>query len=359
MNFRPAREADLENTPPVTEKTIRAKATIRDVARAAGVSIATVSRVLNKHETVRADLRDKVEEAARTLGYTANSVGQALRTQRTHVIGTMLPKLDDPLFSLVGNGVQEALLARGYVGFLQTIGFDTTRLYDAAMRMIEKGAEGLIVFGRLYDDRLINYCEEYDFPAVSLYSYDEESPLPTIGFDNYEATRQLLDMLVQFGHRRIAMIAGTTVGNDRQTARVRAYHDFCARMEQPRIIENIDMSREYATGATAIRNILKREPGVTAVVCNRDEVAFNVLAECRRRGIRVPQDLSVTGFDDLEYAALFHPSLTTAAVPAQAMARHAAEAIMDRLDEDKPIESVRYETEVILRESTSRPRDLS
>lgn len=322
----------------------------------ANVSIATVSRVLNKNDTVRADLREKVTEAARALGYTANSVGQALRTQRTHVIGTMLPKLDDPIFSLVGNGVQEALVARGYVGFLQTTGFDNFKLYDHAMRMVEKGAEGLIILGKLYDEKLISYCEDYNLPAVSMYSYDESSPLPTIGFDNYEATRQLLDMLVQFGHEAIAMIAASTRGNDRQASRVRAYEDFCQQRGRSVILESTDITREYATGASAIRRILSDHPEVTAVVCNRDEVAFSVLSECRRRNVKVPQDLSITGFDDLEYAALFHPSLTTAAVPAQRMARHAAEAIMDYLDEGKSIESVRYETEVILRESTSRPR---
>lgn len=346
----------MKKDAPVTEKNHRTKATIRDVARAAGVSIATVSRVLNKNETVRGDLREKVAEAARELGYTANSVGQALRTQRTHVIGTMLPKLDDTVFSIVGNGVQEALLARDYVGFLQTSGFDNSKLYDPAMKMIEKGAEGLIIHGTLEDQRLLTYCEDYKFPIVSMYTFDESSPIPTIGFDNFEATRQLLVMLEQFGHRRVAMIGASTVGNDRQRARIRAYQDFTARLGEPEIFETIDMGREHTTGASALRRILAQHPEVTAVVCNRDDVAFSVLAECRRRGVKVPEDLSVTGFDDLEYAALFNPSLTTAAAPSAQIARHAAEVMMNYLDHGTPIESMRYDTEVILRESTSRPR---
>ncbi|MCT4371614.1 LacI family DNA-binding transcriptional regulator [Yangia mangrovi] len=339
-----------------TPKTPRSKANIHDVAKAAGVSIATVSRVLNKNKTVRSDMQERVMAAARSLGYTANSVGQALRTQRTHVIGTMLPKIDDPIFSIIGAGVQETLLARGYVGFMQTIGFDNRDLFDHAMSMIEKGAEGLIVVGQVQDERLLTYCQEFSFPIVSVYSYTESGALPSVGFDNYEAARQLLDMLAQFGHRKICMIAGTTDGNDRQARRVDAYNAFMAELGEEPIVETLDMTRDYATGASALRRILSRRPDVTAVLCNRDEIAFSVLAECRRRRIRVPEDLSVTGFDDLEHAALFNPSVTTAAVPARKMAEHAAEAIMNLLDSGSAIESARYETEVILRESTSRPK---
>lgn len=124
-----------------TSTPLRSRPTVFDLARHAGVSTATVSRALNRPDTVRENLRLRVESSVAELGYVTSSVGKALRKQRTRIIGTLLPKLDDPLFSVFASGVQSALVDAGYVGFIQPVGFDNRKLTAHARTMIENGAE--------------------------------------------------------------------------------------------------------------------------------------------------------------------------------------------------------------------------
>ncbi|WP_170134900.1 LacI family DNA-binding transcriptional regulator [Acuticoccus kandeliae] len=333
----------------------RGKATVHDVAKRAGVSIATVSRALNTPDAVRAELREEVLRAAKDLGYTANSVGKALRRRRSQVIGTLLPRLADPLFSLVASGIQDALVEHNYVGFLQTCGFDNRALYAHGRALVEKGAEGLIVFGRIDDEDLLDFAAKQNIPLVTVYSYDQASTVPTIGIDNYAATRQLTDLLLQLGHTKIAMISGPLAGNDRQQSRTKAFEDCLAEHGLDALVEQVDVEHERANGAVALQRLMSLRPDLTALLCNRDVIAFSAIAECRRLGLKVPEDLSLTGFDDVEYASLLDPPLTSVAVPAIEMGRHAAATIIRHLETGEAMHSAHYETEVILRRSTTRP----
>ena len=333
----------------------RVKVTVHDVARLANVSIATVSRALNTPQAVRPEVRARVEKAAETLGYHANSFGKGLRQQRGMLVGTLVPRLSDPLFSLVASGVQETLAENGYLGFLQPIGYDNRALYQPARQIIERGAEGLIVFGKIEDERLIDYCQRLNFPLLTVYSWSADAVVPSIGFDNYEAASQLVDLMLQLGHRGMAMIAGPQGGNDRQQDRIRAFRDRAGAAGIEPLVEEIDMAIELPDGKAAISRILDRHPEVTAVLCNRDALAFSAMAELRRRNISVPGQISLTGFDDLEYSALLDPPLTSVSVPAAEMGRHAATAMIQLLENGRPLQSVRFQTEVVLRRSTAPP----
>lgn len=342
-----------------TTKTVRvrrAKVTVYDVAREAGVSIATVSRALNAPDSVGKEMRDRVVKAAAMLDYTIDSVGKALRRQRTQIIATMLPRLDDPMFAIMASSIQETLSSNNYVGFVQTSGFNNKNLHNCAKKLIEKGAEGLIIFGKIEDNNLLNYIKSQNIPAVTLYSYYNDSQIPAFGFDNGAATEQLIELLVQLGHQRIAMISGPVDGNDRQAARVAVYQHAMHRIGSEPVVEFIDMSFELPDGAAALRRIIYHHPEVSALICNRDVIAFSVLAEAKKLGIRVPEQLSLTGFDDLDYAALFDPPLTTIAVPIEEMGRAAASSLIRHLDSGTPLSGMRFDTQVILRGSVSRPR---
>lgn len=339
---------------PIQQKRVRV--TVHDVAQAANVSIATVSRALNAPESVRLELRERVLKAAATLNYSTDSVGKALRLQRTHIVATMLPRLDDPLFSLIASGIQETLTSKDYIGFVQTTGFDNRRLYQHARRMIDSGAEGLIVFGEIEDPQLLDFAATTNFPIISAYSFNEASPIPTIGFDNRRATQQLITLLLQLGHDHIAMISGPPEGNDRQRLRMEAFRDTLTEHGLKVVIEIIDMTFEVPDGASALRKIRAEHPEVTALVCNRDAMAFSVLSECKRQGIAVPSQLSVTGFDDIDYATLIDPPLTTVAVPAVEIATSAAQSLIRWLDKGVRPGHLRFETEVILRGSAGRPQ---
>jgi len=329
---------------------------VHDVARVAGVSIATVSRVLNGTGKVHPDLIKQVNEAAAQLGYMASSVGKALRLQKNRVIGTIIPSISDAVFSEIAGGVQDTLVANNYVGFIQTGGFDNSKLYQHAMRMIEKGAEGILILGRIEDENLLKFQQETGFPLLSIYSYLSDSAVPSIGFDNYFATNKLLKLMAQLGHKRIAMIAGKQAGNDRQQNRIKAFEDFQTDRGETPIIEEIDFSFERAAAAAALREIVKKHPDVTSIVCTRDEIAFCVLAECRRMGISVPGQISIAGFDDISFASYFHPSLTTVAFSGRDIAEQAARMMINHLENGEPLRSRILDTEVILRESTAIAR---
>ena len=334
---------------------LRRKATVHDVARLAGVSIATVSRSLNKPETVRPGLRKRVNMAVAELGYYTNSIGKALRNQRSRLIGTIIPKLFDPLFSLVASGVQEALVEYDYLGIIQVAGYDNRDLMKHALPMIEKGAEGLIIFGQVQDKVLLDYCRKRDIPLLSIYSFAEDAPVPCIGFDNYQATTELLNLIVQLGHVEIAMISGRQPGNDRQQARVSSYVATMERLRREPVIEEVDYEFGIQDGAAAFRRIIKRRPEITAVICNRDAHAFSVMTECRRLGLTLPHDMSIAGFDDLAYSSFLDPPLTSVSVSGYEIGRRSGIAMLRHIEEGMPLRSIRLETRIVVRDSTVRP----
>ena len=329
--------------------------TILDLARHAGVSIATVSRALNTPDVVSDVMRRKVEASVAELGYVTSSVGKALRKQRTRVIGTLLPQLDNPLFSVFAAGVHSALSEAGYVGFIQPVGWDNRQLSKHARTMIANGAEGIIVFGRIDDPDLFRLQKAQKFPLISAYSYHEGSDVPCVGIDNYSATKLLVNLLLQLGHKRIAMLSANMIANDRQQSRIDAYRDVMAEHGLPVFLEDIDLSSPEADPSPRLEKLLKGENRVSAILCNRDVLAYRTLSVCMKLGIRVPEDVSLTGFDELEYASLLYPPLTTVAVPAAEIGRNAARQVISYLEEGRPLSSYRYDTHVILRQSVGAP----
>ncbi len=334
----------------------QSKITVFEVAKLAGVSIATVSRALNKPDAVSTDLRNRVLAATAKLDYQINSSAKALRRRRTQIIGTILPRLNDALFCEIAHGIQASLVESGYVGFLQTAGFDNRKLVEHAKHLIDRGAEGLIVFGRIDDEKLVSLLKASRIPCVTIYSYLEDSPVPCIGIDNYNSAQQLISLILQLGHTRIGMISGPVNGNDRQQARIKAFRDMLGRRGLQPVVQTIEKSYTLTDGGEALRRLYAMHPEITAVICNSDVIAFGVLAECRKLGLAVPGDISVTGFDDVSFAPLLDPSLTTVSVEAAEMGRQAVLSLIHNLDEGQPILSSRFETAVILRKSTCTPR---
>ncbi|PZU83278.1 MAG: hypothetical protein DI528_17385 [Shinella sp.] len=325
--------------------------TVHDVAKLANVSIATVSRVLNKPENVNKEMSDRVLKAAAQLGYATNSAGKALRLARTRTIGTLLPRLDDPIFSELAHGIQETLFANEYAGFLQTSGYDNTRIFDAAYKLFNRGAEGLLVFGKVQDERLLEFIEKNPIPVLQVYSYLEGHPLPSVGIDNGKCTQKIAELMLQLGHRHIALISGPTRGNDRQQTRLNAYERIMRENGLQALSQMVQPGYSLNDGGLAFRRILEQDPQVTAVMCNTDLLACGVLSECRKLGIEVPRQMSVSGFEDVSFAPLLYQPLTTVSIPAGDIGRYAARAMIANLEQGHSLTSMQFETSVILRES--------
>jgi LacI family transcriptional regulator len=331
---------------------------IADVALAAGVSSATVSRTFSKPDIVREDIRKKVIEVATRMGYAPDAAAKALRMGKSHLVGVVIPTLDHAFFARVVNSFQAVMSQAEHGVVVLTSGFDNRSMFDRVRLLIERGADALLVVGSIEDERLLTLLKERRIPTVVTYIYKPSGPFPYVGFDNYMAMRQMVEYLVGLGHRHLVLVAGPTHGNDRQQARVQAFFDVRSENGIPEKWHVIERSYEDAMteGVESMRVIQAQFPETTAVVCNSDVFAFGVMIEAKRLGLRVPEDISITGHDDQEQAGLIIPGLTTIAVPAREMGHRAAELLLDRLLRHRPLVSLRLDAHMIVRGSTAPPR---
>lgn len=323
----------------------------RDVARHAGVSIATVSRVLNDSGPVADPVRRLVEQAIDKLGYTPNAAARALVRSRSETIGAVVPTLENATFAIAVEALQSRLREAGYTLLLASSGYDRSNESTQVRALLARGVEGVMVVGGAHDPEIEQLCAARGVPLVQTWTLRPDAPC--VGFDNRAVGRQLADYLLDLGHRQIGVIAGVTRGNDRAAERVAGITEaLSARgLDLPRE-QLIERPYRIAEGQIGLRALLASEPHPTAVICGNDLLAFGAMLEARKRGIRVPDDLSVAGIDDLEFAAELDPPLTTIRVPAEEIGRRSAEYLIDRLDGRTVATVTEVGTSLIVRGST-------
>lgn len=327
---------------------------VTDVAKAAGVSVATVSRSFNLPHQVRDDVREKVLSIAAQMGYTPNSAAKALRLRKTNVIGAIIPTLDHSIYATMIKSFQDKLAEYGYVVYVLSCGFDSGAISEKVKLLVERGAEALLVVGDLPDPELTQYLKEYRMPVICTYSYFDDRAFPFIGFDNYASTKQLIEYLLGLGHRHMAMLTGPMKGNDRQQARHQAFMDTLHAHRGDCTHCTYESSEGYTIefGEKTLRRIRLECPEVTAIICNSDVIAFGVLSACKKLGIDVPREMSVVGYDNLEFAAYLEPPLTTLAIPAGEMGLRSAEALIANLKNGTEIKPVLLGTQLMIRQSS-------
>lgn len=337
------------------KKAQRDKITVLDVAKKAGVSIATVSRSFTSPGVVREDVRNNVLEIAKKMGYSPNAAAKAFRLQKTHIVGAAIPTLDYAIFAKLISSFQETLANFNYMTIVLSTGFDNTSILDKVKLLVDRGAEALLLVGGVEDEELRKYVKGLTIPIVTTYSYLPDEIVPSIGFDNYAATTSAMDYLLGLGHRDFAMIAASPRGNDRQRARIQAYKDALQKAGAAGADRILIRPYTIEDGANAMRQVHDQYPTVTAVVCNADIFAFGALTECKAMGIAVPDQLSVIGFDDHDFTSRLDPPLSTIAVPAREMGTQAALALHAALIEKRPVTSKCLDTTLRVRQSAVRP----
>ncbi len=287
--------------------------TIRDVASAAGVSQATVSRALSMPELVRPGTRARVEAAARRLGYRPNRAAQGLITGRTGNLGLIVPDLSNPFFASVVKGVQAAARAADYSVFIA----DTDEEPDAEvdlLRALAKQVDGLILCSpRAPDDELAAIGSDSTVVLMNRRSGDR----PSVTVDNADGMRQAVDHLAALGHRRIAYVAGprTSWSNNQRERGMRQASDAGGTD-----LVHIGYFPPQFEGGVAAAD-LALASGATAVIAYNDVVALGLMSRLGARGVSVPDGLSVIGCDDIGMSAMSHPALTTVAVPKRSAGR--------------------------------------
>ncbi|WP_326534759.1 LacI family DNA-binding transcriptional regulator [Pseudorhodoferax sp.] len=328
---------------------------IRDVALRAGVSIATVSRALNNPAAVRAELRARIDAAAQDLGYIPDAAARALSSRRTHTIGAVIPTVDNAMFARGVEALQRYLSLQDYLLLLATSGYDPEVEQRQAQNMISRGVDGLILRGDVHTEGLRKLLATQRIPFVNVGVYHPDRPSACVGADNEAAAYRACRHLLGLGHRRIGMVAALARHNDRASARVlgvrRALAEAGLELPARWLVEvpyHLDDARQAA------RALLPAAAAgrPTALVCGNDVIAYGVLLEAERRGLRVPQDLSVMGFDDLEWSRHLRPSLTTMHLPTDEVWTRAGEYLVNTLAGLPATRHYEVEASLVVREST-------
>jgi len=329
---------------------------LADVAKLAGVSTATVSRVLNQPTAVTPQLRRRVHAAVDSLGYMPHGAARALASRRSSTIGAVVPTIDNAIFSRNIQALQARLFEAGLTLLLASSDYDYEREQREVQILVERGIDGLILVGEARNRSVYQLLKKRRVPYINTWMYHKDSPHPCVGFDNIQAAYQIGSYLLDIGHRNIAMVAGIRDCNDRVAARIEgvkaAMAERGAHFAPGHLVEH---KYEIAEGRRAASRLLASPNRPTAIVCANDVLAFGVLFECRARGVNVPRDISITGFDDQDLAANIEPPLTTIRVPAAEMGRRAAEFLLAKLENTPIPEKTELHAALVVRDTTAPP----
>ena len=333
----------------------QAQVSLLDVAARAGCSTASVSRVLNRPDLVKVELRTRVQAAMRDLGYVPNSAARALRSRRTHIMGIVIPTLNYAIYARLAEGLQQRLLHHGYSLLVATSEYDLVAEEERARVLIERGVEGLVLIGDTHRPDLYQLLESSGTPYVNTYVYRSDEAHPCIGFDNRRATAEVTEFLLGLGHRTFGAISAITFGNDRAAERVAGVRTKLERHGLALPAEAV-YERPYsiASGREGFRYLRALRKTPTAIICGNDVLAIGALMEARALGVGVPEQVSIVGFDNLELAANMDPPLTTVDVPATEMGERAADFLAARVSGQSVLRSLYIEPTLIARRTSGR-----
>lgn len=326
------------------------KVSIFDVAKKAGLSVVTVSRVLNQSPSVREKNREKVLQAMKELDYQPNAAARSLAKGKTGIIGLTLTTLNDSVFDAVVKEIGDRLAERGYFLTLSIAGYEEP--FHRALFQ-EDRVDGVILLSPTREDEYVMELKKKKIPFVLLDNQLRGSPAPSVIVDNYKGGYEAAKHLIGLGHTRIAHIAGPEWFLS-STERERGFRDALAEAGlEPFAVERA--SFEIPAGYAIARRWIDEGRLPSAVFAADDYIALGVADALKNEGLRVPRDLSIVGFDDQNVASGFRPMLTTIRQPAELIGRHGVELLLKWIDgTSRRNVTVQLEPELILRESTAR-----
>jgi LacI family transcriptional regulator len=327
---------------------IKKRANLRDVAKTAGVSVATVSRVLNSPALVSEDTRTRVQTAIEALHFVPSAAARAINSGRTKIVGALVPTLDNAIFARFLSCLEEGLGAYGLSLVVATTDGDEGIEAVKAERLVNIGAEALIVSGVTHSAEFDELVRRTRLPTIATSYFDECYHLPTIGYDNAAASTMALQHLTSAGHRDIAVFHGPTEKNDRTRARLNGLRNSGRDVRLHFFAAEITMEG----GAGATRAFLASGSKCTALLCFSDVLATSALAELRRHGLDVPGDLSVIGVDGLPASAYSEPKLTTVQLPVSRMGHETAHAVAGWIERQALPKSLLLDCGLVIRGST-------
>lgn len=335
----------------------KSQPTLEDVARASGVSTATVSRCLNTPDKVAKKTRESVQVTVQKLGYTPHFGGQVLASNRTNTVGAVIPTIDNAIFARALQAFQQELATAGITLLVASSGYDPEREARQIRSIVSRGADALLLIGSDRPQTTYDFLRQRSIPFVLTWTTLPEQQYPFVGFDNAAAAGDLTRQVLSWGHRSIAMIAGRAGMNDRARERIKGVRQA---MDKAGLAladgQLIETGYSLRNGAEAFELLIAVEPKPTAIICGNDVLAVGAISRALDMGLRVPEDISIVGFDDIELAQVTRPQLATVHVPLEQMGKAAAELLIKLKNGTVPAESVTLATHFVQRGSLGQAK---
>ncbi|WP_321845290.1 LacI family DNA-binding transcriptional regulator [Paraburkholderia bannensis] len=327
--------------------------TLADVAERAGVSQMTASRALNGRTGVSRETRDEVLRIAADIGYVVNRTAQKLSGGRNGIIGIMTPTLDTQFSNELILGASRAARAAGCEVLVYTVS-DDSHSHEELIKLVRQFSDGLLVI-LPRETMNLDALAAARVPVVVIDQRGTLNRFPSVSVDNYGGACMAVEHLVSLGHQRIAFL-GSDEAIEGVRDRQRGYHDTLARhglARDPALVASSDLSK--MTVFEVASSLLKSAQPPTAIFAANDQSAFGAIAAVREAGLRVPDDISVVGFDDIPMAAQFHPALTTVRQPFQQMSSSAVSALLAQIEgSDALAQRTTFPAELVVRQSAAQ-----
>ena len=325
--------------------------TINDVAKEAGVSTATISRVLHNSTTVKPETRDLVLETIKRLNYNPNALARQMRTQKTQTVIVTVPDIGNLFFSGVIYGIEQAARDHGYRVMLVDM-HDQTELEDYYFQAIQqRSIDGIISLSASAAKNVMEKVAK-DYPVVIACEYLEKYNVPNVTIDNIRAAETITEHLISLGHKKIAHISGSP-SKPYFRNRLNGYLSALAQHGYNIDLELVKYGDSSIRGAyQSMKALLEQDPSITAVFAAGDILAYGAIKALQDSGLRVPDDCAVVGFDDLEMSSFLSPALTTIRQPRESLGITAFEMLYDLMNHT-PLKQMQIvlDYELVIRDS--------
>lgn len=330
--------------------------TIYDIAKEANVSPATVSRVLNRQGNVRTETAQKVLRIAKAKKYSPNVMARSLRTKRSNLIGLIIPDIENPIYPAPVRGIQDVANRKDYSVIIHSTDGDERKEIETIRRLSAAGVDGLIInisesCTLLVEE--ISKLRKSSLPVVALGSRHPKLEIDCVSVDNEKGAYLAVEHLLKLGHRKIAVVLGpkdNLSSKERFAGYKKAMDDYCAPIAEEWIYEG---SFKLGSGYQAAKKLLAEKKGIEAIFCVNDVMALGAMNAIQEEGLKIPEDIAVVGFDDIELAALSKPSLSTVAQPKYESGKIAAELLFKQIEgAQSPGKYYSIEPNLVVRQST-------
>ncbi|MFW6265133.1 MAG: LacI family DNA-binding transcriptional regulator [Bacillota bacterium] len=329
--------------------------TRKEVARKAGVSTATVSRVLNKHQNVSDKTREKVLEIAKELDYKPNMMAKGLKTNRTYNLAFIIPDITNSFYTQVYKGIYAYALSQGFISSLYEMRDE--KLFEAIIRLRPDG----VVLGADVSVEIIKLLEDEGITVAAISGIENELIKLKTKLNLYQATIDLIKSLKVMGHKNIAMLTYFNENDERYNGYIDGLKGAGLKYDSNYLITLQDEGDHYLQGYTSMKNFLEKRGSkfiaskdkgdcITAALAYNDLVAIGAMKAIMEKGFKVPADISIVGFDDSISASYSNPALSTIAIPKYQQGKIVAELLIKKINNEK-VSSVEMGTEFIIRDS--------